>query len=163
MDYGFTLIPVTMLFLNHSGSVTIRFTLLDNRGAVAIPIPIMAFANAHASADGTNSNSNIVRQSWRRNGSYGSNHQNVLHSNFLHCEPLVLMKPVVESSRTSANCCWNFFASGFFCVGNDSWRFKSRDDDQTTRARTVSATPASSDGASARPNSSFKGVPFGCR
>src|ERR1035437_9255510 len=101
MDYGFTLIPVTMLFLNHSGSVT-----------------IMAFANAHASADGTNSNSNIVRQSWRRNGSYGSNHQNVLHSNFLHCEPLVLMKPVVESSRTSANCCWNFFASGFFCVGN---------------------------------------------
>src|ERR1035437_6124477 len=120
MDYGFTLIPVTMLFLNHSGSVTIRFTLLDNR-AVAIPITItiMAFANAHASADGTNSNSNIVRQSWRRNGSYGSNHQNVLHSNFLHCEPLVLMKPVVESSRTSANCCWNFFASGFFCVGND--------------------------------------------
>jgi hypothetical protein len=70
MDYGFTLIPVTMLFLNHSGSVTIRFTLLDNR-AVAIPITIMAFANAHASADGTNSNSNIVRQSWRRNGSYG--------------------------------------------------------------------------------------------
>jgi DNA replication protein DnaC len=34
-------------------------------------------------------------------------------------------------------------------TGNDSWRFKSRDDDQTTRARTVSATPASSDGASA--------------
>jgi hypothetical protein len=31
-------------------------------------------------------------------------------------------------------------------TGNDSWRFKSRDDDQTTRARTVSATPASSDG-----------------
>ena len=26
-------------------------------------------------------------------------------------------------------------------TGNDSWRFKSRDDDQTTRARTVSATP----------------------
>jgi hypothetical protein len=25
-------------------------------------------------------------------------------------------------------------------TGNDSWRFKSRDDDQTTRARTVSAT-----------------------
>src|ERR1035437_1124120 len=82
MDYGFTLIPVTMLFLNHSGSVT-----------------IMAFANAHASANRTNSNSNIVRQSWRRNGSYGSNHQNVLHSNFLHCEPWNLMKPVVESSR----------------------------------------------------------------
>lgn len=34
-------------------------------------------------------------------------------------------------------------------TGNDSWRFKSRDDDQTTRARAVSATPASSDGASA--------------
>ena len=34
-------------------------------------------------------------------------------------------------------------------TGNDSWRFKSRDDDQTTRARTVSAIPASSDGASA--------------
>ena len=34
-------------------------------------------------------------------------------------------------------------------TGNDSWRFKSRDDDQTTRARTVSATPASSDGTSA--------------
>src|SRR5712672_642387 len=34
-------------------------------------------------------------------------------------------------------------------TGNDSWRFKSRDDDQTPRARTVSATPASSDGASA--------------
>jgi hypothetical protein len=29
--------------------------------------------------------------------------------------------------------------------GNDSWRFKSRDDDQTTRARLISATPASSD------------------
>jgi hypothetical protein len=95
MDYGFTLIPVTMLFLNHS-SVTIRFTLLDNR---AVAIPIMAFANAHASAYGTNSNSNIVRQSRRRNGSYGSNHQNVLHSIFLYCEPLVLMKPVVDSSR----------------------------------------------------------------
>jgi DNA replication protein DnaC len=35
-------------------------------------------------------------------------------------------------------------------TGNDSWRFKSRADDQpTTRARTVSATSASSDGASA--------------
>ncbi len=34
-------------------------------------------------------------------------------------------------------------------TGNDSWRFKSRDDDQTTRARTVSAIPASSDAASA--------------
>jgi hypothetical protein len=97
MDYGFTLVPVTMLFLYHSGAVTIRFTLLDNR-AIAIPITIMAFANSHASAYGTNSNSNIVRQSWRRDGSYGSNHQNVLHSNFLHCEPQNLTKPVVESS-----------------------------------------------------------------
>ena len=34
-------------------------------------------------------------------------------------------------------------------TGNDSWRFKSRDDDQITRARAVSATPTSSDGASA--------------
>jgi hypothetical protein len=35
-------------------------------------------------------------------------------------------------------------------TGNDSWRFKSRGEDhQTTRARTVSATPTSSDGANA--------------
>jgi DNA replication protein DnaC len=35
-------------------------------------------------------------------------------------------------------------------TGNDSWRFKSRSDDHpTTRARAVSATPTSSDGASA--------------
>jgi DNA replication protein DnaC len=34
-------------------------------------------------------------------------------------------------------------------TGNDSWRFKSREDDQTTRARAASATPTSSDGASA--------------
>ena len=34
-------------------------------------------------------------------------------------------------------------------TGNDSWRFKSRDGDQATRARAVSATPTSSDGASA--------------
>jgi DNA replication protein DnaC len=34
-------------------------------------------------------------------------------------------------------------------TGNDSWRFKSRDDDQITRARAVSATPTSSDDASA--------------
>src|SRR5439155_21096790 len=36
-------------------------------------------------------------------------------------------------------------------TGNDSWRFKSRDDDRapTSRARAVSATPTSSDGASA--------------
>ena len=29
-------------------------------------------------------------------------------------------------------------------TGNDSWRFKTRDDDHTARARTVSATPTSS-------------------
>ena len=34
-------------------------------------------------------------------------------------------------------------------TGNDSWRFKSRHDDQTTRARAVSATPTRSDGATA--------------
>ena len=35
-------------------------------------------------------------------------------------------------------------------TGNDSWRFKSRADDRhTTRARAVSATPTSSDDASA--------------
>ena len=35
-------------------------------------------------------------------------------------------------------------------TGNDSWRFKSRTEDHTpTRARPVSATPASSDGATA--------------
>jgi hypothetical protein len=35
-------------------------------------------------------------------------------------------------------------------TGNDSWRFKSRTDDHTsTRARPVSATPTSSDGANA--------------
>ncbi len=34
-------------------------------------------------------------------------------------------------------------------TGNDSWRFKSRDDDHTARARPVSATPTSSDEASA--------------
>jgi hypothetical protein len=35
-------------------------------------------------------------------------------------------------------------------TGNDSWRFKSRADDHPTlRARAVSATPTSSDGASA--------------
>jgi IstB-like ATP binding protein len=35
-------------------------------------------------------------------------------------------------------------------TGNDSWRFKSRDDDHApNRARTVSATPTRSDGASA--------------
>jgi hypothetical protein len=34
-------------------------------------------------------------------------------------------------------------------TGNDSWRFKSRDEDQATRARLASAIPASSDETSA--------------
>jgi hypothetical protein len=34
-------------------------------------------------------------------------------------------------------------------TGNDSWRFKSRDDDHAARARHVSAIPTSSDEASA--------------
>ena len=34
-------------------------------------------------------------------------------------------------------------------TGNDSWRFKSRDDDHIARARLASATPASSDETSA--------------
>src|SRR5205814_604107 len=34
-------------------------------------------------------------------------------------------------------------------TGNESWRFKNRNDDHAARARTVSATPTSSDGASA--------------
>src|SRR5436309_11166614 len=34
-------------------------------------------------------------------------------------------------------------------TGNESWRFKSRGDDQTTRARAISATLTSSDGATA--------------
>jgi hypothetical protein len=86
MDYSFTFVPVPMLFLNHSGAVTIRLTLLDNR-AVAIPIPIMAFANSYASTHGTDSNSDFFRQSWCRNGSYGSDNQSVLHSHFLYCDP----------------------------------------------------------------------------
>ena len=57
-------------------------------------------------------------------------------------------------------------------TGNESWRFKNRDDDQTTRARPVSATPTSSDGASAtvrtRRSKGVKigrrsGVPIKCR
>jgi DNA replication protein DnaC len=46
-------------------------------------------------------------------------------------------------------------------TGNDSWRIKSRADDQTpTRARPVSATPTSSDGASANRSKRKKGGPF---
>ena len=50
-------------------------------------------------------------------------------------------------------------------TGNDSWRFKSRADGHTpTRARPVSATPTSSDGASAnRSKRRTRGVHFGCR
>jgi hypothetical protein len=51
MDHGFTLVPVRMLFLYHSGAVMIRFPLLNNR-AVAIPISIMAFANGCATPTG---------------------------------------------------------------------------------------------------------------
>src|SRR5277367_2825852 len=43
-------------------------------------------------------------------------------------------------------------------TGNDSWRLKSRADDQTpTRARPVSATPTSSDGATANRSKRKKG------
>ena len=46
-------------------------------------------------------------------------------------------------------------------TGNDSWRLKSRDDDHTpTRARPVSATPTSSDGASANRSKRRKGGSF---
>jgi DNA replication protein DnaC len=46
-------------------------------------------------------------------------------------------------------------------TGNDSWRFKSRTDDHTsTRARPVSATPTSSDGASANRSKRRKGGSF---
>ena len=48
-------------------------------------------------------------------------------------------------------------------TGNDSWRFKGRAEDHTTRARAVFAIPTSSDGKRHRPASSIKGVPFGCR
>jgi hypothetical protein len=44
-------------------------------------------------------------------------------------------------------------------TGNDSWRFKSRDDNHTTRAYAVSATPASSDGASASAKTRRSGGP----
>jgi hypothetical protein len=50
-------------------------------------------------------------------------------------------------------------------TGDDSWRFKSRTNDQPPiRARTISATPASSDGASATVrNPGLKGVKIGRR
>ena len=55
-------------------------------------------------------------------------------------------------------------------TGDDGWRFESRDDDRTTRARAVSATPTSSDDASAtseprRSEGSLfdADVPFQCR
>jgi hypothetical protein len=47
-------------------------------------------------------------------------------------------------------------------TGNDSWRFKDRDDDQATRARVVSAIPASSDDTSATVKTRrSKGAKFG--
>ena len=46
-------------------------------------------------------------------------------------------------------------------TGNDSWRFKSRDDDPPeNRARAASATPTSSGGASAPPNHAAQRGPF---
>jgi IstB-like ATP binding protein len=47
-------------------------------------------------------------------------------------------------------------------TGNDSWRFKSRDDDHATRARLASAIPTSSDetSATAKPRRP-KGSKFG--
>jgi hypothetical protein len=45
-------------------------------------------------------------------------------------------------------------------TGNDSWRFKSRDDDHATRARLVSAVPASSDETSATVPRRSKGSKF---
>jgi hypothetical protein len=46
-------------------------------------------------------------------------------------------------------------------TGNDGWRIKTRADDQTpTRARPVSATPTSPDGASANRSKRKKGGPF---
>jgi hypothetical protein len=50
-------------------------------------------------------------------------------------------------------------------TGNDSWRFKSRADDQpTTRARAVSATPTSPDGASTTVRTPGpREVKIGCR
>ena len=43
-------------------------------------------------------------------------------------------------------------------TGNDSWRFKSGDDDHSTRARLISAIPASSDETSYHQTPPLKGV-----
>jgi hypothetical protein len=50
-------------------------------------------------------------------------------------------------------------------TSNDCWRFKNRDDDQATRARLVSAIPASSDdtSATAKPTRSMEWAPRGGR
>ena len=48
-------------------------------------------------------------------------------------------------------------------TGNDSWRFKSRDDDHATRARLVSAIPASSGETSYHQTPPLKGVKIGSR
>jgi hypothetical protein len=48
-------------------------------------------------------------------------------------------------------------------TGNDGWRFKSRDDDHATRARLVSAIPASSDETSYHQTPPLKGGKIGSR
>jgi DNA replication protein DnaC len=49
----------------------------------------------------------------------------------------------------------------FVETGNDSWRFKSRDEDhKPTRARAVAATPASSDGAATAKTRRSRGYPM---
>ena len=48
-------------------------------------------------------------------------------------------------------------------TGNDSWRFKSRDDDHSTRAHLVSAILASSDETSYHQTPPLKGVKIGSR
>jgi hypothetical protein len=48
-------------------------------------------------------------------------------------------------------------------TGNDSWRFKSRDDDQATRARLVSAIPGQLRRDERYHQTTRKGVKFGSR